>query len=185
MHKKLLFAAALLAALLLASCGGKDGKDDVGTKGGGGTGSSTASDAASLPDDNAPTAPPLTSATVSVAFPDESTLSQFNSYDAYAEEGTEQPVDLLFTTDTEVTDFLFVKLTMGETAGSDDLLYTAETLYTCGTLAPGCPLMVSTAFIGDLPERGISYTDIDGATKYFGLALSGEDGAPILIPITV
>lgn len=40
-------------------------------------------------------------------------------------------------------------------------------------------------FAGDLPDRGIAYTDANGIARYFAITTSGADGSPLLMEFTV
>ncbi len=127
----------------------------------------------------APTAAPVP-AGIGIAY-DDGSLPE-GGYDEYADAPTGYEVRLVLTADAPVADFCFLALAL---AGSDDaggMTFTAEPLYTADTLAPGRPLVVSMTFAGIVPDRGISYTDTDGSTKYFSIEMSGEDGSPLLVP---
>lgn len=98
-------------------------------------------------------------------------------YEEFREDPTGYEVQVLFATDRQVTDFQLLALTPGQ---GEELTWDTRTLYTLDLFTPQKPLVVTTTFSGDLPDRGICYTDTDGQVRYFTLSLSGLDGTPQL-----
>ena len=47
-------------------------------------------------------------------------------------------------------------------------------------LTPEEPLVVRIAFPGDIPTRGVSFTDPGGETRRFALQISGRDGGLVM-----
>ena len=52
-----------------------------------------------------------------------------------------------------------------------------------GSLAAGQTVSLTIAFIGDMPNNGVLYTDEDGITHAFALDISGEDGSLYFWPL--
>ena len=100
----------------------------------------------------------------------------------FQEEPTGYEVQVIFATDRPVTDFRFLALTPREAGKA--LAWDTETLYTLEVFSPQVPLVVTTTFAGDLPGRGISYTDTDGTLRQYALSLSGKDGSLLLEEFT-
>lgn len=158
----LLAGAALGLALLLAGCRSRTPESPVPTP----SPASTTAPAAPTP------ARPafLTAALAGDRLPEE--------YLEFQEEPTEYEVQVIFATDRTVTDFRFLALTPREEG--ETLAWDTETLYTLEVFSPGTPLVVTTTFAGDLPGRGIAYTDTDGTLRQYTLSLSGKDGSLLL-----
>ncbi len=162
----LLAGAALGLALLLAGCSPRTVEPAVPTPGP----AATAAPAAPTP------AKPafLTAALAGDRLPEE--------YLEFQEEPTGYEVQVIFATDRPVTDFRFLALTPRE--AGEALAWDTETLYTLEVFSPQVPLVVTTTFAGDLPGRGISYTDTDGTLRQYALSLSGKDGSLLLEEFT-
>ena len=65
------------------------------------------------------------------------------------------------------------------------MYYDTEDLYTTDALTEGKPVVIRMTFAGDVPDRGIAYTDADGITRYFAITTSGEDGSLLLMEFSV
>ena len=56
-----------------------------------------------------------------------------------------------------------------------------ETLNYFLGLMPRRPLLIELTITGDIPNRGVSFVDMDGVTHYYSISLSGYDGSPVLL----
>ena len=112
-------------------------------------------------------------------------LSQFTSYDKFTDTGFDPPANILFTTTAAVSKFQFISLT-ADTSGAQVQYKVDKVLHTTDQLTPDHPLFVTgTGFGGDLiSNRGVSFTDASGATRYFYMSLSGLDGSVLLTEFT-
>lgn len=88
---------------------------------------------------------------------------------------------IALTFDTDVTQFRFLRL--NGTFDSTGAFHGAESqeLYSLEKITPSDLVVVETNLDGLIPTRGISFVDPEGITRYYYLALSGEDNAPLLV----
>ena len=85
------------------------------------------------------------------------------------------------TFDTDVTQFRFLRL--NGTFDSTGAFHCSETqeLYSEAKITTTDLMVVEANLDGLIPTRGISFVDPEGITRYYYLALSGEDNAPLLV----
>ncbi len=95
-------------------------------------------------------------------------------------EDTEYSVRIVLATDVPVRDFRILRLTDPVFGEDGSLSFTEELVYNAGTLTPERPVILITAFHGDLPNNAIAYTDETGAARRFTLEISGMDGSLML-----
>lgn len=163
-----LVVSLLACMLFLTGCGQEPEESPVG--------------ATAAPSPSAPpvvTAAPAGPAFLTAAFAED---HQPQEYIEFQEESTGHEVQIVIATDRQVTDFQFLALTPREEEG--DLTWDTETLYSLDVFSPHTPLLVTTTFAGDLPGRGIAYTDTDGSVRHYTLSLSGKDGSLLLEEFT-
>lgn len=88
---------------------------------------------------------------------------------------------IVLTFDTTVTNFRFLKLegTIGQSG--EFRCSNMESLYSRDVITENDLMVVETVLEGLVPSRGISFVDAGGNTRYYYLALSGEDNVPLLI----
>lgn len=110
-------------------------------------------------------------------------LAQRPEYLFYSD-GTESGYanKILLTFDTTVTNFTFYKLEGTVDEEGNYVCTGMQELYRQPTITENDLTVVETE-LGELfPIRAISFCDAGGNTRYYYLALSGKDGAPLLIP---
>lgn len=88
---------------------------------------------------------------------------------------------IVLTFDTTVTNFQFLKLegTIGQSG--EFRCSNMESLYSRDVITENDLMLVETVLEDLVPSRGISFVDAGGNTRYYYLALSGEDNVPLLI----
>lgn len=118
---------------------------------------------------------------IRVAFADAALLASLTDYDQFDDYPSDYQVRLAFTADGPVNDFRFLALTLRDAGADGAMHYDTEELYATDALAEGRPVVIGMTFAGDVPDRGVAYTDEAGVTRCFALALSGADGSPLLI----
>lgn len=128
---------------------------------------------------------PVREPAVQVAFADEALLSGLAEYDRFTDYPSDYQVQLVFTADTPVSDFRFLALTLRDVSDSGEMRFDIEELYTTDALAEGKPVVIRMTFAGDVPDRGIAYTDANGIARYFAITTSGEDGSLLLMEFSV
>lgn len=89
---------------------------------------------------------------------------------------------ILLTFDTTVTNFTFYKLEGTVDEEGNYVCTSMQELYRQPTITENDLTVVETELGELLPIRAISFCDAGGNTRYYYLALSGKDGAPLLIP---
>lgn len=110
-------------------------------------------------------------------------LAQRPEYLFYSD-GTESGYanKILLTFDTTVTNFTFYKLEGTVDEEGNYVCTSMQELYRQPTITENDLMVVETELGELLPIRAISFCDAGGNTRYYYLALSGKDGAPLLIP---
>lgn len=100
--------------------------------------------------------------------------------EVFTADDLEYAIGVAFTAARPVKDFCVTALLFeGMDGGSP--VFSEEVLAQYDALEPGRPLLVWTAFYGDIPNNGIRYTDPEtGFTYRYAVAISGEDGSPVL-----
>lgn len=117
---------------------------------------------------------------ISVDFATDELLSQYDSYDEFVDPEEEGPQKIIFTSNIAAEDFHFIEI--GHEAKDTTLgIIENRVLYQVGELSPTKPFVVDWTEWGSLPHRGISFKDESGRTRYFYLAMSGEDGSLLLL----
>lgn len=124
-------------------------------------------------------------AVIDAGYAEEELLSRYDSVEEFIDDESEYKVQVIFSTDKPVKNFKFLELGYTESDEDGEIQLNAEQeLYVMEELSPQTPLVVSMAFEGIIPTRGISYTDKDGTEKCYAVEMSGKDGALILTEIT-
>ena len=129
-------------------------------------------------DPPAQTEPPALEGEALSVLPAEDAGLTEGGYDAYREEDPMAEIALLPT--RSVTDFRYFAVGFREDGGQI-LLTHEEDLYTADALSPDRPLLLAIPFVETLPNRGVSYVDVDGTLRQYALAESGRDGAIFLM----
>ena len=139
--------------------------------------------AAPVTDPGAPVSDPEAEAAhVSVAIASPELLGGFADYEEFSEfaQSGEEPQKLIFTTDAPVKDFKFFTADFDE-VDENIVFKVGEELFAAEKFTPESPVVIAWMDIGLIPNRGISYVDADGTTKYFTITQSGNDGSILLI----
>lgn len=93
---------------------------------------------------------------------------------------------ILFTADSQVTDFTLLNLFAEDVTATGAILFSAtpveldERDSLPPVMTPDTPIAVQLIFPGDLPAYGISYEDQHGILRRFAMEVSGEDGSLLL-----
>lgn len=119
-------------------------------------------------------------ALVSVDYASDELLSEYDSFSEFIEFEDEGFQKIIFTTNIAVKDFRFIEVGYKD----DDIDFTFfenDVLYSLEELSPAKPFVVTWMEQGTIPHRGISFIDETGATRYFCIAMSGEDGSVFLV----
>lgn len=94
---------------------------------------------------------------------------------------TEDPTfEFVISTNKAVTEFRIISLFDPEVGEDGSLQFSFDTVYTQASLTPELPLLVQTAFYGDLPNIGVRYFDADGTEQIYAVDISGKDGSLLL-----
>lgn len=97
-------------------------------------------------------------------------------------QGSEYASKIVLSFDTHITNFRFLQLE-GEFDQTGAFLCTnMQELYHQDEITENDLMVVQTQLEGLVPNRGISFVDAGGNTRYYYLALSGEDNVPLVIP---
>ena len=94
---------------------------------------------------------------------------------------------ILFTTDSRVTDFTLLDLSVEDFTETGAVIFSAtpveldeERDSLPSVMTPDTPVAVQLIFPGDLPAYGISYVDAGGDLRRFAIEVSGDDGSVLL-----
>ncbi len=199
MKKPFLFALLLCAALLLAACGGSKGNSaptTVTPRPVNPGASSVPAPSPASPETDAPVVPPtpdpepsntpdddpggipeIWPGRVFADYLDKDVMPAF--YDAFVADDGEYSVQIVYSSNTIVTDVRVLSLVMTDYVDGK-AVYDETELYRQEQLSPDCPLIVTLVFAGDLPNNGISFVDAAGDAQRFALYQSGKDGSLIL-----
>ena len=88
---------------------------------------------------------------------------------------------LLLSTDRPIRELKILYLFYEE--DEQEFHFVPQELGSLPVLTAERPLLLTLVFPGALPGFGISYLDPDGTPHRYAIALSGEDGSPLLIPL--
>lgn len=118
---------------------------------------------------------------VHIDYAKEDLLAHPETFDEFIADESEYQVKVVFTTDTAIKDFKYVELSFNEApeSGKSEFTVTKE-LYSLAELSPNRPLVIGMTFEGIIPNRGISFIDENGKTKYYTIQMSGKDGSLFL-----
>ncbi len=95
--------------------------------------------------------------------------------------GNEYASKVVLSFDTGITNFRFLQL-KGDFGQAGEFLCTdMQVLYSRDEISENDLMVVETVLEGLVPNRGISFVDAGGNTRYYYLALSGEDNVPLLV----
>lgn len=124
--------------------------------------------------------PSIEAATLTILPSTEQLLSEYSAVYEFDMSEDEYVHTLLLKTDTVIKNLRLFDI--GIKDESDDLsLYENGILYSIEEFTPDKPLLISMSFPGSAPSKGLCYTDTDGATKYYYIAMSGDDGSIMLV----
>lgn len=94
---------------------------------------------------------------------------------------------ILFTTDSRVTDFTLLDLSVEDFTETGTVIFSATPVALDeergglpSVMTPDTPVAVQLIFPGDLPAYGISYVDAGGNLRRFAIEVSGYDGSVLL-----
>ena len=117
---------------------------------------------------------------VSVGYAGADVTTNILDYITFAESGDGATThSLLFTANENVTQFKFLALDDSEE------LAVSETLFTIDSFTPEKPFVAFTYINDATVNRGISFVDSEGNTKYFYVALSMDDSSLSLVEFEV
>lgn len=115
--------------------------------------------------------------------PDASFFAVFDEMEIFIHDDGEFSTEIAFCSTRDLPNFQFLSIDW-EASNENGSFFSAETLYSLDALTPERPLLVQTAFPGDMPSIGVSYTDADGVTQYYAVSESGYDGSLVLSGFT-
>ena len=118
-------------------------------------------------------------AKLSISFATPQQLKDPSSIYEYAEDSPHK-VELAVTVSADVSDFRFLRISIKDYVDNKAIYEMSERPYVMDTLSANNTLILSMVFEGDMPTRGISFTNRDGKTQYSWIGLSGEDGSGTL-----
>lgn len=119
-------------------------------------------------------------ALVSIRFPNEELLAQPQDFFEFIADDTEYQVKVELSTDMVVKNFRVLSLNIDNVNEEGTMVFSENEMYSLEMLTPEKPLVVGLVFAGDIPNMGISYVDANGMERVYGIALSGQDGQPML-----
>ena len=96
--------------------------------------------------------------------------------------GNEYASKVVLTFDTTITNFRFLQLEGNMSQTGEFLCTNMQELYSRDEITENDLMVVETVLEGLIPDRGISFVDAGGNTRYYYLTLSGEDNVPLLVP---
>jgi len=158
------FALAILIALLCTACAAPAA-----------TTSPEPTPTASTPSSPTPASDDSDDGAVKVDYATDKLLRKYDSVERFTDTRMDSS-SVIFMADTAVKDFKFIELGFEED-GPQLKFHETAVLYALDELSPSKPLVVETLLPETIPTRGISYVDASNQTRYFAIALSGQDGS--------
>lgn len=126
---------------------------------------------------------PAAATKVSAEFAIERLLSQRPDAIIYSDgQNSANASKIVLSFDTYITNFRVLQLEGSFDQSGAFLCTDMQPLYSRDELTENDLMVVETALEGLVPNRGISFVDAGGNTRYYYLALSGEDNVPLVIP---
>ena len=95
---------------------------------------------------------------------------------------SEDASKIVLSFDTTITNFRVLRLEGTFDQSGAFLCTDMQPLYSRDEITENDLMVVQTSLEGLVPNRGISFVDAGGNTRYYYLALSGEDNVPLVIP---
>lgn len=96
--------------------------------------------------------------------------------------GRENACKVVLTFDTHITNFRFLALEGQIDSTGAFVCSGMEQLYSRDEITENDLMVVETVLEGHVPNRGISFVDAGGNTRYYTITISGEDNVPLLTP---
>ncbi len=123
----------------------------------------------------------LANAIVSVDYASDDFLAQTGTYDEVIIDASDPLAKVVFTANITVKDFKYLEILLTDCVGDKCSFDIVEELYSINELRPERPLVIGMEFVGSIPNRGISFVDETGTTRYFSINQSGKDGSVFLL----
>ena len=111
-------------------------------------------------------------------------LAQRPDIQVFEDSTSEYAEKYVFWIQEEITDFRYQELTMEVNEDGTLSCVAQKTLFSVDQLSPEDGVAVAFRLEGALPNRGIQYTDAEGAIHTFYLTISGMDDSLLVIPCT-
>lgn len=99
------------------------------------------------------------------------------SYKEYIGDTSEYQVKLIISCDSPMTNVSIMELLLTDYTQAGEMVFSANEVYSLGTLNPAEPLLLATSFPGDYAFHGLSYTDAEGQSHTRAILISGMDGS--------
>lgn len=192
MKKKMLICfGALLSVLLFASCSNEISKSDVNSEAP--PESSINSNRDITPESNSKADEVMSSSqstleessadekeqlAISIEVISDDYASKYSSFEEFVEFEDEGYQKIAVEINQNVTEFKFFEVVF-----NNDSLSAGSTLFELPELVANKPFIVTWMDVGAMPQRGISFTDEDGATKTYAISMSGDDGSLFLMEV--
>lgn len=87
---------------------------------------------------------------------------------------------VFFSTEKIAKDFRLLTLSLKSVDEEGNIKFNIEEAYYYGTMTAENPLLARMELMGTIPNNGFSYVDMNEATRYFTIEVSGYDGSLIL-----
>lgn len=116
--------------------------------------------------------------------PKEKTFAYIGN-NSFKADSSDNAMDVVFFTPTEVSDFKFNALTFVSSDDDGNVTFTEEELYSLDSLVMDNAVTITLRFVGDIPNYGISYVDAAGNLRRYALGESGFDGSLYLTEYSV
>lgn len=133
-----------------------------------------------IPESSNPTTSVTEKVFVSVDYATDELLSKYDSFDEFVEFEDEGYQKIIFITSIVVKDFRFIEVGHKD-EDMNVTFFENKVLYSLDELLPEKPFVVTWMEQGLIPHRGISFVDESNTTRYFYIAMSGEDGSLLLV----
>jgi len=118
---------------------------------------------------------------IRVDYASDELLANPGTYDEVIIDASDPLAKVVFTANITVEDFKYLEILLTDCVGDMCSFDIVEELYSINELRPERPLVIGMVFMGSIPNRGISFVDETGTTRYFSINQSGRDGSLFLL----
>lgn len=120
-------------------------------------------------------------AIVTVDYAGQNILNGRDRYSKVMIHATQPPEILIVKVSKTVTDFKYFEISLTDCVEDKCYFDIVEEIDSTNSVSPELPVLIGIGFRGSIPDRGISFVDETGTTRYYSINQSGKDGSVFLL----